>query len=281
MSRAGIPFESCMFAQLPRSSGSKREQRQELKFAFEAILPIPVDQCQMAFAVVDQSIIGCAVRKTLIASYRSTHETAIPRELPDWVPASEQAQCRAQLNLLTGEMESLIRINRRNRTLQMVSIVAVFIAVIVFVALQRQSNAWVSQAAEARGHMQAMNDSVLPLASGNAQPDPIRFAMLLNQVSSTRTGTRDQAQHRLVEDLALLLEDWPESAEARVRSMSLDHNTIRLEMSLPNNELALSMLSFLSAKKDWDVRSREISPAADRVQLGVQLSRQGEGGLDA
>ena len=125
MSRAGIPFESCMFAQLPRSSGSKREQRQELKFAFEAILPIPVDQCQMAFAVVDQSIIGCAVRKTLIASYRSTHETAIPRELPDWVPASEQAQCRAQLNLLTGEMESLIRINRRNRTLQMVSIVAV------------------------------------------------------------------------------------------------------------------------------------------------------------
>ena len=109
MSRAEIPFESCMFAQLPRSSGSKREQRQELKFAFEAILPIPVDQCQMAFAVVDQSIIGCAVRKTLIASYRSTHETAIPRELPDWVPASEQAQCRAQLNLLTGEMHGYRR----------------------------------------------------------------------------------------------------------------------------------------------------------------------------
>lgn len=281
MSRAEIPFESCMFAQLPRSTGSKREQRQELKYAFEAILPIPVDQCQMAFAEVDQFIIGCAVRKTLLTSYRSTHETAIPSELPDWVPTSDQAQCRAQLNLMTGELESQIRINRRNRTLQMVSIVAVLIAGIVFVSSQRQSNAWASQATEAREQMQDMYDSVLPPASSNAQPDPIRFATLLNQVSSTRTGTRNQARHRLVEDLALLLADWSESDEARVQSISLDHNTIRLEMILPNNELALSMLSFLSGKEDWDVRSREISPAADRVQLGVQLSRQGEGGLDA
>ena len=281
MSRAEIPFESCMFAQLPRSSGSKREQRQELKFAFEAILPIPVDQCQMAFAEVDQCIIGCAVRKTVIASYRSTHESVIPRELPDWVPTSDQAQCRAQLNLLTGEMESLLRINRRNRTLQMASIVAVLIAGIVFFASQRQSHAWASQITQARGHMQAMYDSVLPPASGITQPDPIRFATLLNQVNSTRTGTRDQAQHQLVDDLALLLADWPESAEARVQSISLEHNTIGFEMSLPNNELALSMLSFLSGKEDWAVRSREISPAADREQLGVQLTRQGERGLDA
>ncbi len=281
MSCAEIPYESCMFAQLPRSSGSKREQRQELKYAFEAILPIPVDQCQMAFAEVDQCIIGCAVRKSLIASYRSTHETAIPREIPEWVPTSDQARCRAQLNLLTDEMESLIRINRRNKTLLMVSIVAVLISGIVYVASQRQTRAWASQATEARGHMQAMYDSVLPPTSSSEQPDPIRFATLLNQVSSTRTGTRNQAKHRLVQDLALLLADWPESAEARVQSISLDHNTIRLEMRLPNNELVLSMLSFLSGKEDWAVRSREISPAGDRVQLGVQLSRQGEGGLDA
>lgn len=281
MNIAEIPIESCMFAKLPRPSGSGSERRQELVYAFEALLPIPVDQCQMALTEVGQHVIGCACLKAELEPLRSIHERAIPSQLPDWIKADDPHQCRSRLNLLTGEMQSSVRVIRRDRTLQLASVTCLAIAALVFLASQRLSNQWAQQSEVVREDIQAMYEAVLPPAQGNAQPDAIRFTTLMNQLGSSRTGARDQSNLRLVDDFALLLADWPQDIQAQARSISVDQGVIRLEVSMPDNDRALSMLEYLSAQKSWEIRSREITPAADRVELRVQIARLGGKASDA
>jgi hypothetical protein len=276
-----IPIAKCMFAKLHRPSGTGRERLQELVYTFEAVLPLPIDQCQLAFTEEGQFVIGCACLRTDLEPLRLTHEQAIPEKLPDWILADEAGTARTRLNLLNGQMQSFIQVRRKETTLKVMSAVFLVIATLVWLASQRQSNTWTQQSQSVREDIRAMYDAVLPPANGNAQPEAIRFATLLNQLSSTRTGTRDGSRHQLADELSALLSDWPESVQAQVRLMSLDQGTLRLEMSLPDNEQALFMLEFLSGRDDWEIRSRELSPAAERVDLRLTIVRQTERVNDA
>ena len=178
-------------------------------------------------------------------------------------------------------MQPLIQIQRRKLTLQFVTAAVLIIAAVVFFVTQHQSAQWSWQSNAVRDDIQALYQSVLPPASGNAQPDAIRFATIMNQLGSTRTGANRASESRLIDDIVLLLAGWPADLEAQVRSVSLEHSAIRLEMSLPDNERALSVLAYFSEHRGWVVRSREMAPAADRVELRVQLERQMSGGSDA
>lgn len=281
MSIAQIPLESCMFAKLPRPAGSGRERHQELVYSFEAVLPLPVVQCQMAFVDIGEHVICCACRKSDLEPLRAAHERAIPSVLPDWLDSEDQAGVRDRLNLLTGDMQPLIQIRRRKLTLQLATAALLIIAAVVFLVTQRQSAQWSEQSQAVRDDMRALYQSVLTTANGNAQPHAIRFATLMNQLGSTRTGANQSAENRLIDDFAGLVAGWPEDLEAQVRSVSVDQSTIRLEMSVLDNEHALSMLAYLSQLNGWVVRSREMTPAADRVELRVQLARQSSEVSDA
>lgn len=281
MKFAEIPTESCMFAKLPRPAGSGREREQELLYAFEAVIPLPIDQCQLAFTEAGEFVIGCACIRAELEPFRGTYERAIPAELPDWIQVDDGKDHRARLNLLTGEMRSLIQIRRQESTLKISCVALLLIAILVWIVTARQVESWSRQSQIVREDIRALYNAVLPTVNGNAQPDPIRFATLMNQLSSTRTGAQRDARHELVSELSALLSDWPVRAQAQVRLISLDQNEIRVEISLPDNERALSVLEYLNGRDGWEIRSREISPVAERIDLRVTIERQAGGSSDA
>lgn len=270
-----------MFASLPVTAGRGRDRQRELVYAFEGLLPIPIEECQIAFATHGPDVIGCACRRADLVPMRVKYEIVTPSRLPDWLGVSEPRQCLKQLNLLRGEMRSQIRLRRRNTTLKLVSGLLCVLSAFVVYQSQQRVKLWSHQSSEVRDEIQALYDGVLPSGQKATQPDAIRFATMLNELARTRTGANRHHHGDLIADFAYLLDRWPAEDQTQVQQIRLDASTAQLIVSVPDNDRALGVLDYLAGLDGWDVRSREIHPAHNRVNLSVQIARDEKEQSDA
>ncbi len=281
MIAAYIPAESCMFAVLPAPASRGRDRQRELTYAFEGILPLPIDECQIAFAINGAEVIGCACKRAALMPMRLKHEIVTPNRIPEWLGVSEPERCLKQLNLLRGEMRSQIRQRRMRTTLRLVSGIMCVISVLVVYESQQRLRMWSQQSITVREDIKALYDGVLPSGEQSTQPDAIRFATVLNELARTRTGAGPQHHEDLVADLAYLLAQWPSDSQAQLQQIRLDASTAQLSVSFPDNDRALSILDYLTDLEGWDVRSRDMQPTQDRVILNVHIARSDKGLSDA
>ena len=279
---AEIPLESCMFAKLPIPSGRGRVRYQELLYAFEALLPLPIEECQIVFANATDGVVACACRKTDLESVRSTAEAAVPRELPAWISSQDPELVCRQLNLLSGDLGSMIRERRHGRTVLIASVVLLAAAGIFASSAFHRASKLEHQVDEVRGDIDALYRIVLPKVDGLAQPDSIRFATIMNQLNASRTGVVHSAEHELIEELASLVGEWPAEAMAQVRSLRIDQSGGQLEITLPDNQHASMLLSHITNMQGWEVQSRSTRPAANgSMELSVQIRRVSSEASDA
>ena len=273
MNEIQIPVDSCFFAQLPMPTGSSRERQQELMYAFEGLLPLPVEQCQMSFANTEGYTIGCACRKSELAILRAKAERAIPSDLPAWLNTDSPEQIRASLNLLKGDMQSFTRLKRRRKTLQITSISILVFTILLWLALHERARVMKASTDRIRADISSMYSAVLPPAQGGAQPDAIRFMTYMNQLTSTRTGKVQKAEEHIIAELATLLSGWPSELQAQVKLVTLSRSAATLQMDLPNNTLAADLLKhFRIHNHSWDIQSHETTPHTNGVSLNIQLS---------
>jgi hypothetical protein len=262
-----------MFAVLPAPASRGRDRQRELTYAFEGMLPLPIDECQIAFAINGTEVIGCACERSALMPMRQNHEIVTPSRLPEWLGVSEPERCLKQLNLLRGEMRSQIRQSRMRTTLKLVSGIMCVITVLVVYMSQQRLRMLSQQSITVREDIQALYDGVLPSDEQSTQPDAIRFATVLNELARTRTGAGPQHHEDLVADLAYILAQWPSDSQAQLQQIRLDASTAQLSVSVPDNDRALSILDYLTDLDGWDVRSRDMHPTQDRVNLNVQIAR--------
>ena len=270
--------DDCMFARLPAPTGSGRERRQELIFGFEAQLPVPIEQLQMAFAEAESGIIACACPKDVLEHHRATADRAIPASLPDWLDVSDQDSVCSQLNLLTGDMKPRSQILRRERTLKIACGLFVVIAALFSFGVSKRVEKLHAANEEVRSDIRAMYEAVLPAPQpGAAQPDSIRFATIMNQLSATRTGMVDEAGAPLIHDLADVLTAWPVESKAQVSSISVDRAEIRIEAGVPDNRLAAGLLEHFRSKKEFNLKAHQTTPSGDQINLRMQFDRPDQG----
>lgn len=282
MSTTEIAAGSCMFAKLPKPASSGRERRQELIYSFEAVLPLPIEQLQLSFVEDDGHVIGCACRKELLGQLRARSERAIPESLPGWVADGDHEHLRVRLNLLEGGMTSLIRLRRHRQTLKLATCVLLVISAITALAADRRVAQLRQQQRIVEADIDSIYDAVLPsVAASNAQPDAIRFATLMNQLSATRTGVSVDHHNDLIPELAAILDRWPDATRAKVRGLTIDTSGARIEASVPDNPGASELIDFVRGLDAWTLRSQQQTPANDGVQLRMQLDRTGKGAGDA
>ena len=270
-----LPSKECSFAVLDAPAGSGKEAQLELLYQFEALLPQPVDEVQVVFTKpMDGKVIACACDMETVQGFRSQAEMLIPDSIPDWLEVEVSETQRQQLNLLSGSMRPISSLNRDRATAKLVCFASIVALLVVFVGVHRRINQIETQQALVNEQIAALYDSVLPRATGpNTQPNAIRFATLLNQARATRTGAVQLAQQDLVKDLALIFEQWPIEINIQVRSLILNPDTVRVELSVQDSKAATQVIDRLGQLTDWAIETRSMMPRSDKVDLSITLAR--------
>ena len=270
-----LSSKECSFAVLDAPTGSGKDARLELLYQFEALLPQSVDEVQVVFTKpMDGKVIACACDKETVQGFRSKAEMLIPDSVPDWLEVEVSDTQRQQLNLLTGSMRPISSLNRDRATAKLVCFASIVALLVVFVGAHRRINQIETQQASVNEQIASVYDSVLPRASGpNTQPNAIRFATLLNQARATRTGAVQLAQQDLVKDLVSILGQWPTEIDIQVRSLILNLDTVRVELSVQDSKAATQVIDRLGQLTDWAIETRSMTPRSDQVDLSMTFSR--------
>lgn len=276
-----VPSTECAFAVLDAPAGSGKDARQELLFQMESLLPQPLDLMHAVFAKVDGKVLVCAIERERIEEFRATHDRLVPDAIPDWTKLQHHDQLLAQLNLLSGEMRSFSSIKRSKRTMKTSCVCALLVSVLLVLGVSRRLKQINQRERSINEQIALVYEEVLPRASAqNAQPEPVRFATMLNAARSTRTGVSGPDQPDLVRDLSDLLNHWPKISNLQVHSIDVQQRTTRLMLSVPENDHSTQLMDKLIAMPDWELASRNITPRADRVEINAVLTRRTQGGAE-
>jgi len=271
-----LPASTCAFALLDAPSGSGKDAQLELLYAFEAVLPQPVDEMQVVFSKpIDGKVVGCACDRKTVQGFRSKAEILIPQSVPEWLAIQITDNQRRQLNLLTGSMRPTSSLTRDRASAKIICFTSIAMMLMIVFGVNRRINTIESQRAIVNEQDAKMYDEVLPRSTGpNTLPNAIRFAALLNQARATRTGAVQLSQQDLVADLAGLFEQWPVEVDIQVRSLIMSADSIRVELSVQDNELAAQVIQHLDQLPEWEIKHRSMTPRSDQVDLSMTLSHK-------
>lgn len=270
-----LSSRQCAFALLDAPQGRGRDANQELLYQFEAVVPQSIDELQVAFSKpIEGKVVACACDRTLVESSRNRADLLIPDSIPAWHGDSYTNLQRTQLNLLTGSMRPVSAVQREQRTAKFVCFASLVIMLLLALGVSRRSQKIESQRETVNAQTASLYSQVLPKASGShSQPDSVRFISMLNQARATRTGTGTQSQHDLVFELSTIFTQWPTTIPSQVRSLVIGDDSLRIEVSVENNELVTQLIQAISQLHGWEINTRTTTPRAEQVDLSVTLLR--------
>lgn len=167
--------------------GVPARHRDAIRFAFEDLLPIPIEEVACAFAPVGDWFIACGLpREGLSNLINPRTRTLVPATIPPWVleqaglPGAPPSLAR-RLNLLTDEHEPpVVRRARRRQVLQIAALAALLVSLFV-AGVQRRIEVLKGGEVFAEERIRAAYARVLP-PSSSAQPPAVRLASELRSL---------------------------------------------------------------------------------------------------
>jgi len=270
--------QECVFALLEDPASRRSDRDRELLYQFEALVPQDVGDVHLVFSKpINGKVIACGCDRDRVQQYQSEAEMLVPASLPDWIGVdSSDAICK-ELNLLVGAMKPVSFRDREHVTAKIVCFASIVMVLVVMLGVQRKRSVLNERLTDINTQIASMYQQVLPRSSNhNAQPDTIRLSTLLNQARATRTGAIGLTGHDLVKDLAGVFESWPRELDIQVRALTLNERTLRIELSVSDNEVASEVVRELSSLKGWGIETRSTNPRSDRVDLNMTLARSVE-----
>jgi type II secretory pathway component PulL len=270
-----IDHHECFFGLLDDVPGRGSERLRELGYQFEGLVPLPIDELQVAYAKLENGkVVACGCPVSMAQQHRSKAEVLIPDILPDWMEIDLSDAQQLQLNMLTGKCRPVSVIKRNRSTSKLVTAVSIACVVLMILGLQRRIDQASKQHDVITGQIDEMYSEVLPVSSGSsAQPQAIQFQTLLNETRSTRTEGTGMSEHDLVHDLAQFLGDWPGIEGTQVQSVVLGPDLLSLKLSAPDNDSATQLIQVISDFQDWNIQNRSTTPRSDSVDLDLTISR--------
>jgi len=265
----------CVFALLEAPSSRGSDQDRELLYQFEAFVPQNVGDVHVVFSrPVDGKVIACGCDQDRVRQFQSKAEILVPSSLPGWIGIESTDAICMQLNLLVGSMKPTSFHQRERITAKIMCIATIVIMLAIILGVQRKRSVIDVQLTDLNTQVATMYKKVLPRSSGpNTQPDAIRFSTLLNQARVTRTGAKGLAGYDLVKDLAGVFEGWPRSIDLQGRALTLNEQTLRIELSVSDNAAASEVVRVLSGLNGWEIDTRSTNPRSDHIDLSITLVR--------
>ena len=166
MSAIHIPAAECYWAVL--NTGGKRLGERALSFLAERVLPLPIEELQLAHTAIDSERVLLAaieparLRAALVDQLASS---AIPAALPEHLSDRLDAALCTRLNFLHGSFEPAGSRRARRQALAIALVAAGLVLLLLLVGASRR-----------RAHYQAAAEAItsdnLALLTSNLPPDP-------------------------------------------------------------------------------------------------------------
>jgi hypothetical protein len=249
--------------------------RVRLGYLFESHLPVPIESVHAVYLRLGQGrALACALSDDAFAEHRDAL-TLGPASLQAFLSGLADPE---ELNLLTGPWEpARVRGARRRWRASVALGVSVLIALGAWGA-ERRVGAWNSRRAEAHAAIDAIHAEVLPADGAVSRaPAPVAFTAELRTLRRTRSGadappvSRDAAV-----TLAALCDAWPPEVEARVETLAVSHDAVRIGALMPSRDAARRLAAAVGRfAPGWSMSQPELGALREGVRLRLSFERTG------
>lgn len=272
-----VPPDRLYFAVLPPPVSPRgRARREELTYALEATVPVPIDSVHARYrALPDGRVLAVGIDRNHAAEIARTHAAAHPAAWPDWLCPHVGETSAEGLNLLTGPCRSPRTTAAGSTALRHALLGFILIALLASVGLERRIRSDAAPATESRLQTAAVYTQALGPASNPAQPPAARMTSELRRLRATRGLQPASAPARTADTvLADLLTAWPEGAQARTESITIAERTVEVILRLDDLETAQTFITALGAAPGLRPGPANTDREADEVRLSLRFDRE-------
>lgn len=277
MTAASVPPAELYFAVLDRPVSSRgRAREEELSYAFEAAVPVPIDSVHAVYRPLpDTRVLVVAIDRSRAESFARTHTRLHPARWPDWlVPLAERID-PASVNLLSGPCRSE-RTTAAYHALVCHALIGLTLIALAFsMGLERRVHAQRRDAASAQSRASEIYTRALGPASGAAQPPVARMTSELRRLRATRGPAdtkRDQAPADAV--LAGLLSAWPADSQARTESITIAERSVEVVLRVNDLDAAQAFISALGGAPGLRPGPTKTDREGEEIRLSLRLDRE-------
>jgi len=280
MSHASVPPYQLYAAILDRPVSRGRSRREELRHAFEPLVPGGLAGVHPVYHDLSNGrVLAIGTPQAVIESLGSSVVTASPASWPVEL-ADELSDVQPNsINLLSGSAEPLTL--RRART-QLRTHAAIGLALVcagLSALLQQRINHHEQLAQLARQESRSVQLAALgPGAANSRQPPSSLLTSELRKLRATRAALATDTAGREPSDadilLASLLEAWPSEAEARTESVTVAPRSVELVTTVPSLDHAETLMKAMRGVPGLEVGDESTDQDRDRIRVSMRLNRE-------
>jgi hypothetical protein len=277
MTAASVPSSELYFAVLDRPVSPRgRARAEELAYAFEAAVPVPIDSvCAVYRTLPDARVLAVAIDRARAGPLARTHTIAHPAAWPDWLAPLAERIDPVSVNLLSGPCRSARVAVARDSLVRHALVGLALVALAASIGLERRIRDERGDAAAAQTRASEIYTRALGPAAGAAQPPAARMTSELRRLRATRgpaAATREQTPADTV--LAGLLSVWPADSRARTESITVAERTVEVVLRVDDLDAAQAFISALGAAPGLRPGPAKTDREGDEVRLSLRLDRE-------
>jgi hypothetical protein len=276
MTAATVPTSELYFAVLDRPVSPRgRARTEELAYAFEATVPVPLDSVHTVYRhLPDARVLAIAIEKARAESFARTHTSAHPAAWPDWLaPLTEQIE-PTSINLLSGPCCSPRVAAARQALIRHVCIGLALIALTTSLGLERRIRAQHADAISAQARAAEIYTRALGPALSTAQPPAPRMTSELRRLRATRDPAESRDQTPADTVLAGLLSAWPADSQARTESITVAERTVEVILRVDDLDAAQTFITALGAAPGLRPGPAKTDREGSEIRLSLRLDRE-------
>lgn len=274
---AAIAPDQLYFALLDRPFSARgRARAEELAYAFEATLPVPIESVHPVYRLLpDARVLAIGIDREKALHLARSHPVAHPAAWPDWLAPIATALDPRGINLLTGPCSSALVETSRHQTLRHALVGLTLITIAASAGFERRIRVDRSHADETRHRTDAVYQQALGGGMNTGQPPAARMTSELRRLRATRTA-QDAGQTQQPADLALanLLAVWPESSRARTESITVAERTIDVVLRVTDLESAQAFVTALGSAKGLIPGPAKTDREGGEVRVSLRFDRE-------
>ncbi len=277
---------------LPRHGGRVGEESD--RFAFETVLPVPVEETETRFAAAGNHVIGCALEREVLDDWITLTES-VGADVVSVRPSGLLPAITEPLNGAAGDrlLERLEfrsglfehkRIHRR-RSLNLGVLAAAWLLGCLLAAFGwwRLGQQYQQQTQVARDAAVELARSVLPDERQSSDRPSQVLANLVSRGSRLQGGEADKHRSKPVaEELITVLQNWPELEEAELDVLSITERSLSLNGSsaeLTAADTLAGVLQSVLASDEWEsFQPSSTQQRGERYKFNVTGRRAQTGG---